>query len=276
MPKPSSTAQQPISREEFGKFRAWVRERAGINLSDHKHALVTGRLACRLRHHRLPTYGDYFELLRRPEAAAEVQIAVDLLTTTETHFFREPRHFELLQERVIAPHAGPRPVRVWSAACSSGEEPYSIAMTLAAGLGERPWEIVASDISTRVLERARSGHYAMARAKGIPRGHLEAHCLKGTGPQEGTFLVQEKLRNRIQFMQVNLNAALPALGEFDAIFLRNVMIYFDIATKREVVSRIVGRLRPGGYLFIGHSESLNGVSDEVKAEVVSVYRKASP
>ena len=272
----SSVGQQAISREEFGKFKTWVRDIAGINLADHKHALVMGRLACRLRHHRLPTYGDYFELLRRRDAAGEIQIAVDLLTTNETHFFREARHFELLQQRVIAAHAGPRPLRVWSAACSSGEEPYSIAMTLAAGLGEKAWEIVASDISTRVLERARSGHYAMARAKSIPREHLEAYCLKGTASQEGTFLVQEKLRSRIQFMQVNLNAALPALGEFDAIFLRNVMIYFDIATKREVVSRLVRHLRPNGYLFIGHSESLNGVSDEVKSEVVSVYRKVTP
>lgn len=272
----SRTFQRPLSREEFGKFRAWVRERAGITLSDHKHALVMGRLACRIRHHRLATYGDYFELLRRPDGAEEIQIAVDLLTTNETHFFREARHFELLQQRVVAPHAGPRPLRVWSAACSSGEEPYSIAMTLAAGLGERPWEIVASDISARVLERARSGHYAMARAKSIPREHLGAYCLRGMGAQEGTFLVQERLRNRIRFMQVNLNEALPALGEFDAIFLRNVMIYFDMATKRAVVPRLLRHLRPTGYLFIGHSESLNGVTDEVKSEVVSVYRKVAP
>ena len=266
-------AHQPISREEFGRFKAWISERAGINLSDHKHALVMGRLSCRLRHHRFATYGDYFELLQRREGAGEIQIAVDLLTTNETHFFREARHFELLQQRVIAPHTGPRPLRVWSAACSSGEEPYSIAMTLAAGLGDKPWEVVASDISTRVLDRARTGHYAMARAKTIPREHLQSYCLRGTGAQEGTFLVQERLRNRIEFLQVNLNETLPSLGEFDAIFLRNVMIYFNVETKREVVSRIVRHLRPNGLLFIGHSESLNGVSDEVKSEVVSVYRK---
>jgi chemotaxis protein methyltransferase CheR len=270
-----TVAQQPISREEFGRFKGWIHDLAGISLSDHKHALVMGRLSCRLRHHRLPTYGDYFELLQRREGAGEVQVALDLLTTNETHFFREARHFELLQERVIAPHAGAKPLRVWSAACSSGEEPYSIAMTLDAGLGARPWEVVASDISTRVLERARTGHYAMVRAKSIPREHLAAYCLKGTGPQEGTFLIDEKLRSRVQFMQVNLNAALPKLGVFDAIFLRNVMIYFNPATKRDVVSRLVRHLRPGGYLFIGHSESLNGISDEVKPEVVSVYRNVA-
>jgi chemotaxis protein methyltransferase CheR len=270
-----AVAQRPISREEFGRFKGWIHELAGISLSDHKQALVMGRLSCRLRHFKLPTYGEYFELLQRREGTGEAQIALDLLTTNETHFFRESRHFELLQEKVIARHTGPHPLRVWSAACSSGEEPYTIAMTLDAGMGGRPWEIVASNISTRVLDRARTGHYAMARAKSIPEKHLKAYCLKGTGPQEGTFLVDEKLRQRIQFMQVNLNEALPRLGEFDAIFLRNVMIYFNPATKREVISRLVRHLRPNGYLFIGHSESLNGISDEVKPEVVSVYRKVA-
>ena len=266
---------QAISREEFGRFKAWIRDVAGISLNEHKHALVMGRLAPRLRQHRLDNYGDYFNLLRRGDVAGEVQIAVDLLTTNETHFFRENRHFELLQERVIAPHSASRPLRVWSAACSSGEEPYSIAMTLAAGMGDKPWEVVASDLSTRVLDRAKSGHYAMARAKTIPADYLRAHCLRGTGRFEGTFLVDEKIRNRVQFMQVNLNETLPPLGEFDAIFLRNVMIYFDMATKREVVARILGHLRPGGYLFIGHSESLNGVTEAVKPQVVSVYRSAA-
>jgi chemotaxis protein methyltransferase CheR len=265
----------PITREEFGRFKVWVREIAGINLTEHKHALVMGRLACRLRHHKLSTYGDYFELLQKRGFPDEVQIAVDLLTTNETHFFREVRHFELFKERVIARHSGSKPLRVWSAACSSGEEPYSLAMTLAAEMGDKPWEVLASDISSRILERARSGHYAMARTKTIPQKYLQDYCLKGTGSYDGTFLVNEKIRNRVQFMQVNLNAGLPSVGEFDAIFLRNVMIYFDMATKREVVARLVRHLRPGGYFFIGHSESLNGVSEDVKSEVVSVYRKVA-
>jgi len=207
-----------------------------------------------------------------PALAAKIigpGVAAIVGSRKENHDF-----YHTILDDMIAAHQGPRPLRVWSAACSSGEEPFSIAMTLAAALGEKPWEIVASDISTRVLERARTGHYAMARSKSIPREHLAAYCLRGTGSQEGTFLVQEKLRNRIEFLQVNLNETLPALGDFDAIFLRNVMIYFDMATKREVVSRIVRHLRPGGYLFIGHSESLNGVTDEVKSEVVALYRKA--
>ena len=267
-------ARSGISAREFRLFKSWIHEIAGISLSDHKHALVMGRLAPRLRHYGLPSYEDYFRLLMEGGPTPETQIAVDLLTTNETHFFREAKHFDFLRVKIAASHGGGRPLRIWSAACSSGEEPYSIAMTLASALGDRPWEIVASDLSTRMIERARSAHYPMARAKSIPDALLRAHCLKGVGPQDGTFLIDDALRRRVRFMQVNLNGALPDLGEFDAIFLRNVMIYFDLATKRAVVGRVVSRLRPGGHLLIGHSESLNGVTDEVQSVMVSVYRKA--
>ncbi len=263
----------PIGAEDFGRIKSWIHEIAGINLSDHKHALVMGRLAPRLRHHQLASYGDYFQLLTSGRFPDEAQIAVDLLTTNETHFFREPKHFDFLRDQIAANHTQGRALRVWSAASSSGEEPYSIAMTLAATLGDRPWEVLASDLSSRVLERARSGHYAMARAKTIPIEHLQAHCLKGVGPREGTFLVEPKIRSRVQFKQINLNGVLPPIGEFDVIFLRNIMIYFDMDTKRQVVSRVLGHLRPGGHLFIGHSESLHGVTDRVRSVVVSVYRK---
>lgn len=263
-----------ISQEEFGQFKAWIFQIAGISLSDHKHALVTGRLARRLQHHQLASHGEYFRLLTGGKFPEEAQIAVDLLTTNETHFFREPKHFDFLRTKIVADHPYGKPMRVWSAASSSGEEPYSIAMTLAAGLGDRPWEVLASDLSSQVLERARSGHYAMARAKTIPREHLLAYCLKGVDSHEGTFLIDPKIRNRVQFMQVNLNSTLPKLGEFDVIFLRNVMIYFDLPTKRQVVARVLTQLRAGGHLIIGHSENLNGVTDSVKTVAVSVYQKA--
>jgi len=146
-------------------------------------------------------------------------------------------------------------------------------MTLAASLGEAPWEVLASDLSSRVLERARNGHYAMTRAKTIPQPLLQAYCLKGIGSQEGTFLVEPKIRGRVKFMQVNLVERLPDLGELDVVFIRNVMIYFDPQTKREVVARILPLLRSGGHLIVGHSESLNGVSDALKIVQPSVYRK---
>lgn len=272
---PAAAALSPIAMAEgeFEQFRAWIHELAGINLSDMKRALVSTRLAPRLRHFQLASYGDYFRLLASGLHPAEPQIAVDLLTTNETQFFREPKHFDFLATRILPEHPAGRVLRVWSAACSSGEEPYTIAMVLADRLGDRPWEVYATDLSQRVLMRARAGHYAMARASGIPTPLRNKYCLKGVGTQAGTFLIDAKLRARVRFEQLNLNRPLPQVGEFEAIFIRNAMIYFDMATKREVVARLVRQLKRGGHLIVGHSESMHGVNEELDMVVPSVYRK---
>jgi chemotaxis protein methyltransferase CheR len=269
-----------ISTGEFASFRRFIFDIAGITMSDTKKALVSGRLAKRLQHYGLPSYDAYYRLLTSGEHPDEAQLAVDLLTTNETYFFREARHFDLLRAAAQA-HAdtaqGGAPFRVWSAACSSGEEPYSIAMVLADVLGSAPWEVTASDISTRVLQRAKVGHYPMDRASHLPQDYLRRFCLKGIREQTGTLLVDRALRARVQFRQVNLNTELPpAMGSFDAIFLRNVMIYFNGDTKRQVVARIATRLKPDGQLFIGHSESLHDISDTLRTVVPSVYRKPAP
>jgi chemotaxis protein methyltransferase CheR len=262
-----------LQDREFEQFREWLYRVAGISLSPAKKALVAGRLFKRLKHLRIDSYGDYFSWIMSPQNAPELQLALDLLTTNETYFFREPKHFEFL-ERQVLPHVAPgRTFRLWSAASSSGEEPYSLAMTLAEGLGASPWEIVGSDISTQVLAQARNGHYPMERARNLPHSLLVKYCLKGVGPQQGTLLIDKALRSRVSFHQVNLNDTLPALGEFDVIFLRNVMIYFDQETKRKVVARLLPLLRPGGYFMVSHSESLNGVSDALKLVAPSIYRK---
>ncbi|MFS2020934.1 CheR family methyltransferase [Massilia sp. CT11-108] len=265
-----------ISQGEFARFQRFIFDIAGISMSDSKKALVSGRLAKRLQHFGLPSYDAYFRLLTDGAHKDEVQLAVDLLTTNETYFFREARHFELLREAAAAARPSLRanaPFRVWSAACSSGEEPYSIAMVLADVLGSAPWEVVASDISTRVLERARTGHYPMERATHVPQDYLRRYCLKGIRDQHGTLLVERGLRERVQFRQVNLNTALPGdLGTYDLVFLRNVMIYFNGDTKRQVVTRIMQRVKPGGHLFIGHSESLQEMGDVLRAVIPSVYR----
>lgn len=146
-------------------------------------------------------------------------------------------------------------------------------MVLADCLDGTPWEVIGSDLSTRVLQQARSGHYSTGRTKQIPPPYLQRFCLKGVGAQEGTLLVDRALRSRVQFLQVNLNEQLPQLGTFDMIFLRNVMIYFNAATKRQVVSRLLALLRPGGHFLIGHSESLNDISTAVQQVAPSVYRK---
>jgi chemotaxis protein methyltransferase CheR len=161
---------------------------------------------------------------------------------------------------------------VWSAACSSGEEVYSLAMLLDDELGDA-WDILGSDISTRMLKRAQSGHYPLERTQHIPPAYLKRYCLRGFGAHEGTLLVDRKLRARVRFAHINLNETLPLIGTFDVVLLRNVMIYFNAETKREVVARVLGQLVPGGTLFIGHSESLNDISDAVQAVAPSVYRK---
>jgi chemotaxis protein methyltransferase CheR len=267
-PAPAGGMPQ-ITDAEFMRLRDWLEATTGIHLNAGKRTLVTSRLARRLNENGVGTFTDYLKLVAA--SATERQMAVDLLTTNETYFFREPRHFDFLQ-RLLPQLPAAQPVRVWSAACSTGEEPYSIAMLLDSQLRGRPWEIVATDISSRVLEAARAGHYRMERARGIPRELLSRYCLKGTGRHEGTLLVSRSLRERVRFEHANLNAPLPDFGEFDVIFLRNVMIYFDTETKRDVVARLIAHLRPGGHFLVGHSETLNDVSRSLQSIAPSIYR----
>lgn len=262
----------PVLRDhEFSLFQKLIYETAGIHMTSAKKALVSGRLAKRVKHYGLSTYSEYFDLLKTA-GHGELQTAVDLLTTNETFFFREPKHFDFLRDQVLPGwRTGPR--RVWSAASSSGEEAYTLAMVLAEHALTEAWEIVGTDISTRVLERARAGQYPIERADNIPKTYLTKYCLKGTGRQDGTFIVCRELRARVGFVHANLQTDLGRLGSFDVIFLRNVLIYFDLETKQRVVARLVRQLKPGGYLMVGHSESLNGVTDAVRVVVPSVYRK---
>jgi chemotaxis protein methyltransferase CheR len=262
-----------ITDQEFTQFQRFIFEAAGITLAPAKKALVSGRLSKRLQAHKMSSYGQYFELLSSDGAAAEVQTAVDLLTTNETYFFREPKHFDLLRQLATAARGNAVPLRVWSAASSTGEECYSIAMVLADVLGDASWEVVGTDISSRVLQRARAGHYPMERGRHIPPAYLKRFCLKGQDEQDGTLLVQRALRQRVSFAQVNLNTELPRMGSFDIIFLRNVMIYFNGDTKRQVVGRVLSLLKPGGHFCIGHSESLNDISTAVVQLAPSIYRK---
>jgi chemotaxis protein methyltransferase CheR len=264
-----------ITDTEFSRFQRFIYEAAGITLSPAKKALVCGRLSKRLQAHELESFGAYFELLSSGHAGDEVQTAVDLLTTNETYFFREPKHFDVLRELATRARGRAQPFRVWSAASSSGEECYSIAMVLADCLdaSQTAWDIVGSDISTRVLRRARTGHYPMERARNIPPAYLKRYCLRGQGEQDGTLLVERRLRSKVSFAQVNLKSDLPRLGTFDVVFLRNVMSYFNGVTKRQVVARVISLLKPGGHFFIGHSESLNDITTAVDQLAPSVYCK---
>lgn len=261
-----------ITDIEFMKFQALVKTATGITLGDLKKALVEARLNSRLRHRKARSFSEYYRILKDPEEGDELQAAVDLITTNETSFFREPLHFTVLREHLRGLRPVPLPFRVWSAAASSGEEAYTLAMVLADALGQAEWEVLGTDISTRVLDRARKAVYPMERSHTIPKDLLTRYCLKGHGHYEGMFLIDRQLRTRVRFSQANLCQPLPSIGPFDVVFLRNVLIYFAPSEKRLVVEAIASKLKPGGLLMIGHSETLSGLTDRYQQLQPTVYR----
>jgi chemotaxis protein methyltransferase CheR len=262
-----------IKDTEFTKFKNWLYENVGIALKESKSRLVEGRLAPRLRHYNLTNYDDYFQIISRKNDQHEAQIAVDLLTTNETYFFRESTHFDFLLEKLLSEVPSGNHFRLWCAASSSGEEPYTLAMTLAEGLGATSWKILATDINMEVLEKANSGHYALERAHNISKNRLQKYCLKGSGKQDGTFIIKKELRDKVTFQQLNLIKPFPKMEKFDVVFLRNVMIYFDDGTRIKVIQKVIESLKVGGYLFVSHSESLTGLSDKLKMIQPSIFIK---
>lgn len=262
-----------LQKHEFNWIREYLYQQVGIVLNDSKQALVCGRLEKRLRYHGMSCYGDYFRMLETPAFKEEARMAIDLLTTNETYFFREPKHFDFITRQVFPIHQLGRPLRIWSAASSSGEEAYTLAMLAAEFAKTAQWEIIGSDISGRILEKARHGLYPMHAAEKILTSLLKKYCLKGSDEYDGFFMIDAALRSRVQFICANLIENLPNLGLFDVIFLRNVMIYFDMPTKQRLVDRIQRYLRPGAYLIISHSETLNGVNHALQLVVPSIYRK---
>ncbi|GAA1563971.1 chemotaxis protein CheR [Dactylosporangium maewongense] len=264
-----------ISAAEFQAVSEFLHQCTGIRLAPGKETLVMGRLDKRLRKLGLSSYTEYLRLIRSPQHATETRQAIDLLTTNETFFFREPRHFDFLGE-VVAPayraQRVHRPFRLWSAASSSGEEAYSAAMVLAEALPDRPWEIVGTDISSRVVAGAAAGIYPISAAERIPKVMLRRYCRKGRAEYEGLMAVDRELRARTTFLGANLLEDLTRLGRFDVIMLRNVMIYFEPETKARVIGRLQEMLHPGGYLIVSLSETLNGIPSRLRAVQPSIYR----
>lgn len=261
----------PLHQAEFLKLQKLIHSIAGIHMTEAKKPLMSGRLYKRLRHHQLNSYADYISLLA--SSREELKVAVDLLTTNETHFFREPKHFTWLQDQVLPNISRQQKFRCWSAASSSGQEAYSLAMLLHDRLGNNGWEIFGSDISNKVVDTARAGLYPIKLAEEIPSDFLTTYCLKGVGQQEGQLKIAPLLMNKVRFDNINLNEKLPDVGMFDVIFLRNILIYFQQDTKRAVVARLLEKLKPNGYLVIGHSETLYGIFPELKPLAPSIYRK---
>ena len=264
-----------ITDSEFARVRELALRFAGIDIAPSKKTLIIGRWGRRLAHHSLTNFDDYLDLLAESAGRQELQTAVDLLTTNETSFFREPKHFDFLRKKVLPAARRGGPFRVWSAACSSGEEPYSVAMLLAAELGLANWDVLGTDISSRVLETARLALYDLGRAEQISADYLRRFCLKGKGPQAGKFLIEKSVRERVKFARANLNEPLADFGQFDVILLRNVMIYFSSLTKQKVMQHLIPALKPGGYFIIGHCDTLAGVTHGLTSCGASVYRKTS-
>ena len=264
----------PLKDREFERFRHFIHERAGISLAPHKRQMVSARLQRRLRHLGLRSFDAYLDRVFEPGQDHELHHLIDLLTTNETYFYREPAHFEYLRERVLPACRG-RGVRVWSAACSSGEEVYTLAMVLSDALGSGDWHTLGTDISRRVLEQARQGVYPLERARHLPRPWLERYCLKGVRAQTGNLLIDPKLKSRVKLEQHNLLQSRRDGEYFDIIFLRNVLIYFDPPTKQRVIARLFESLRPGGLLFISHVESLHGLETPLEMVRPSIFQRPS-
>jgi chemotaxis protein methyltransferase CheR len=268
-----------VSDRDFARFQRLINDEAGIWLAPVKKALLVGRLARRLRELGIASYGEYFEIVVANET--ERVRMLDAICTNETHFFREPRHFEYLCDNVFPAwreeaDAGRRPrrLRVWSAACSTGEEPYTIAMTLLSAFQGWDLEVLATDLSTKVLARAQAAIWSLEKSREIPEPYLKAYMLKGFGSQEGLMKAGPEIRELVRFSRLNLTHDQPGLGQFDVVFCRNVLIYFDKETKGKVVNRLLDRLHPDGYLFLGHAESLGGFTTRAKSVLPTVYTLA--
>jgi chemotaxis protein methyltransferase CheR len=270
---------QAISSEEFERFRTLIYEESGITLDEGKQGLITSRLLKRLRALGFSSFSEYYEHVLRDPTREEFTRMLDLISTNKTDFFREPKHFDFLRDEILPTLVHEKAVRIWSAACSTGEEPYTIAMTLYDGVSNpAQWnfKILASDLSTRVLATAAAGVYDAERVRDVPMELVRRHFLRGHGASEGRLKIKPHLAAMVQFRRLNLmDERFPIKSPLDVIFCRNVMIYFDRSTQERLVNKFHRYVKPGGYLFIGHSESLQWVSHPFTAVAPTIYRKDS-
>ncbi len=272
---------EPVSRdlvmsdEDFQRIRDYIRRRAGISLAEHKREMAYSRLAKRLRALGLARFDSYLALLERADAE-EWEYFVNALTTNLTAFFREPAHFPLLADHV---RGLGRPPRIWCCASSTGEEPLSIAMTLCETLGESAARsrLLATDIDTQALERARAGVYPLAAAQAMGEARLRRFFLRGTGERSGWAKARPELLGMIEYRRLNLMDPQWGIDEgFDAIFCRNIMIYFDREAQTRLLERFAQRLVPGGLFFAGHSENFSRQTQALRLTRNTIYQRVAP
>lgn len=267
-----------MDRKIFEQFRDVIYQASGISLNEKKEALVSARVAKRMRALGLDSHNEYLQRVLNDSSGEEIVQLLDVISTNVTHFFRESHHFDLLAERFARDLSrGQRRFRFWSAGCSSGEEPYSLAMTLAeAGQGcSLDVKILATDISTRILSRAMAGEYEAKKIETVPAALRGRYFFKQGVNGASSYSVNADLRKRIVFKRLNLSCPpFPMHGPMDAIFCRNVMIYFDNDVRRNLLREFARLLKPGGYLMVGHAESLTGILGGFKTVRPSVYVRA--
>lgn len=266
-----------VSAAQFREVRELAYRTFGLDLKEGKEALVSARLARRVKELGLGTIGEYLEVLRNDRTQHELTALIDALTTNFTSFQREPQHFELLRRRILPEIAeSNKCCGIWSAGCSTGEEPYTILMHAAEVLGVQrlsSLRLLATDISTRAIATARAAVYPADRLRDIPEAWRRRFLQKGVGVRAGTFRVRKELASRVEFRRLNLMEPFEGVGTFLVIFCRNVMIYFDRPTQQRLIQKFTSRLNPGGWLFVGHSEGLMGVRNELEYVMPAVYRK---
>jgi len=260
---------------DFRFLAKLANSRTGIVLADHKKDMVYGRLARRLRALNLTTFSDYCELLQTDAGADEMSHLINAITTNLTSFFREEHHFNHLRDEVLAPlvKAKANRLRIWSSACSSGMEPYSIAMTMRAAIRDvDAWDakILATDIDSNMLATGRKGEYNESDVEELPAPYKQ-YVESGAAPKR--VQMSEKIKKLITFNQLNLLEHWPMKGQFDAVFCRNVVIYFDKPTKIKLFERMANQMKPDAWLYIGHSENLHGISDRFELVGRTIYRK---
>jgi len=275
LPLPTASADQEfaLSAADFERIRQLIYQRAGISLHSGKQAMVYSRLSRRLRETGQRSFAEYLQWLEKGGSDAEWQEFVNCLTTNLTAFFREEHHFHALVDDLRARAA--HPIRIWCNAASTGEEPYSLAMTVVETLGPAAQaRLVCSDIDTKVLATAQRGVYA-ADARGLSAERLRKHFMRGTAANAGSIRVKPELARLIEFRSFNLmSTGWGSLGEaFDFVFCRNVMIYFDNPTQRKVLERIHGAMKPGGLLYVGHSENFTESRDLFRLRGKTIYER---
>ncbi len=274
----SDTREFQFTDGDFAFLRRIAYEHTGITLGDNKRQMVYGRLARRIRQLGLGSFSDYCARVEN-DPESELGELVNAITTNLTAFFRENHHFEHLADSalpgIMARNSVTRRLRIWSAGCSTGEEPYSIAITLAESAALAGWDarILATDIDSNVVAKASAGVYELERVRDMAEPRLRRWFRKGTGANADKVRVAESLRERIAFRQLNLLGPWPMRGPFDIIFCRNVVIYFDKETQRQLFARYADLLAPQGILYIGHSETLFKISDRFRPLGGTVYQK---